>query len=111
MNLSTHALNTATGLPAQGLEVILTSVDSTGLDLEVIARAATDDDGRHRFTGSLNDGTYRLRFSTGPYFAAADTTTLYPLADVVFTVDNSTSDHIHIPLLLSPFGYSTYRGS
>lgn len=101
--LSTHVLDTSTGLPASGVGVVLTDVDSGS----VLAEATTDDDGRHRFDGELDDGTYRLRFAVGEHFDQ----TLYPWADVVFTVAAETPAHLHVPLLLSPFGYSTYRGS
>jgi 5-hydroxyisourate hydrolase len=79
-----------------------------------IAKGATDEDGR---AGSLlpnsfalQAGTYRLIFETGSYFAAQGTETFYREVVIVFTVRDA-QEHYHVPLLLSPFGYSTYRGS
>ncbi|WP_291474500.1 MULTISPECIES: hydroxyisourate hydrolase [Corynebacterium] len=122
MSLSTHCLNTTTGLPAQGLQVELVKLEVTdhGPDVTaeptVLESATTDADGRYRFTVDPAPGTYRLRFHTGDFLAAADTATLYPWVDITFTVedpevDPATPSHLHIPLLLNPFGYSTYRGS
>jgi len=95
--LSTHVLDTATGTPAAGIDVRLETRDGDVLD-----RGTTDDDGR---VGSLGKelalGAYVLRFETlGPFF---------PEVVVVFTVADDR--HHHVPLLLSPYGYSTYRGS
>lgn len=109
MSLSTHVLNTATGLPARGVPVTLFTVQ--GVPVE---SGTTDADGRHRFTADLAPETYRLRFDTGVYLADTGTPSLYPYVDVTFhaTVARGGVDgHLHIPLLLSPFGYSTYQGS
>ena len=122
MSLSTHCLNTTTGLPARGLQVELVKLDAVedGADISatptVLESDVTDADGRHRFTVDPESGTYRLRFHTGDYLKAQDTATLYPWVDITFTVDDpavtpATPSHLHIPLLLNPFGYSTYRGS
>jgi len=78
-----------------------------------LSRGATDGDGRLRHllaAGSLVEGTYRLTFDTAAYFASRKTQTLYPHVTVAFDVRDHTG-HYHIPLLVSPFGYSTYRGS
>lgn len=122
MSLSTHCLNTTTGLPAAGLQVELVALEVTasGADLAaeptVLESATTDADGRYRFVTDPTPGTYRLRFRTGEFLAAQGIATLYPWVDVTFTVEDPadnpvTPSHLHIPLLLNPFGYSTYRGS
>lgn len=109
MSLSTHVLNTATGVPAAGLTVDLYAGQATLLE-----SGATDADGRHRFVADLEPGAYRLRFDTGAYLAEVGTSSLYPYVDVTFhvTAERGGADgHLHVPLLLSPFGYSTYQGS
>ncbi|MGJ0181810.1 hydroxyisourate hydrolase [Corynebacterium glyciniphilum] len=109
MSLSTHVLNTATGLPAAGLMVELYTVQTT-----LVESGSTDTDGRHRFVAELEPGTYRLRFNTGAYLADTETPSLYPYVDVTFLVTGErggAGGHLHVPLLLSPFGYSTYQGS
>lgn len=105
--LSTHVLDAVTGTPAAGLAVRL--VDLAGTTL---ADAATDADGRvTRVTlDPLPAGTYRLVFRTGDWFAIRGLTAFYPEVVVTFSVD-AAGDHLHVPLLLSPFAYSTYRGS
>lgn len=107
MSLSTHVLNTTTGLPEEGLTFQLTTEDGAQVE-----SGRTDADGRHRFTTPLEQGVHRLRFDTGDHLAG--TATLYPYVDITFFVtDGRGGDggHLHIPLLLSPFGYSTYQGS
>lgn len=109
MSLSTHVLNTTTGLPAAGLDIAL--VTDQGAPVE---SGATDADGRHRFSTPLEPGTYRLRFETGEYLDAEQTASLYPFVDITFHVTaqrGGADGHLHVPLLLSPFGYSTYQGS
>lgn len=105
--LSTHVLDTVTGLPAAGLAVSL--YDSDGTEL---ATNTTDSDGRiASFTrGELVGGTYRLVFDTGPWFAAGEIENFYPEVSITFAITDITRHH-HVPLLLSPFAYSTYRGS
>ena len=77
----------------------------------------TDPDGRHRFAADTPAGTYRLTFATGPYFAARAVPAFYPEVAITFTIpapDDAAAGsvgHFHVPLLLSPFAYSTYRGS
>lgn len=106
--ISTHVLDTSLGRPASGVTVRLER------DGEVLATKVTDADGRIRaFTdeaGDLPAGSYALLFSVGEYFAAAQRESLYDRITISFTV-SSGAEHYHIPLLLSPFGYSTYRGS
>jgi 5-hydroxyisourate hydrolase len=109
--ISSHALDTTAGCPARGLAVTLEVLEAGG-SWALLARAVTDDDGRiRRFVeGPLPAGTYRVTFDTRAYLEAAGRPVFYPRVDVVFVV-GSGGEHYHIPLLLSPFGYSTYRGS
>ncbi|MGI5129469.1 hydroxyisourate hydrolase [Pseudonocardia sp. CA-107938] len=104
MSLSTHVLDAASGLPAPSVPVRLER------DGAVVAEAVTDADGRVRELGDLDAGTWRLVFDTGAYFAATGQEGFYPEVVVAFTVTDPQRHH-HVPLLLSPFAYSTYRGS
>jgi 5-hydroxyisourate hydrolase len=108
--LSTHVLDAASGLPAAGVPVTLERRGGDGW--QPLGEAVTDDDGRVRdlAPGGLGTGVHRLVFATGAYFAATGQTGFYPEVSVVFDVTD-TSRHYHIPLLLSPYAYSTYRGS
>jgi 5-hydroxyisourate hydrolase len=108
--LSTHVLDTARGHPAAGLSVTLARRDGDGW--VELGTARTDADGRVSPLGPPDGvvrGDYRLRFDTGAWFAAQRITGFYPEALIVFTVADDT--HHHVPLLLSPYGLSTYRGS
>ena len=103
--LSTHVLDTAVGRPAVGVRVTLESAAGATL-----GEGATDADGRLPVIGSeLGAGDYRLRFDTAAYFAQVGVTGFYPEVVVAFTV--AADEHYHVPLLLTPHGYSTYRGS
>jgi 5-hydroxyisourate hydrolase len=107
-SISTHVLDISRGRPAQGVHVVLSRDDGT-----VVRDATTDADGRVKdlvAEGKLTEGTYRLRFDVGPYFQAQNLDSFYPEATIVFVVKDANA-HYHVPLLLSPFGYSTYRGS
>ena len=111
--ITTHVLDLARGRPAAVVAVTL-ELQGAGGDWDIVGRGETDADGRLK---SLTDGAetfaegvYRLTFETEPYFAAQGVETFYPLSVVVFRVRDS-SEHYHVPLLVSPFGYSTYRGS
>lgn len=108
-HVTTHVLDTVRGMPAAGIAVQLSARD--GADWRTLADGVTDDDGRVRQLGPehLDAGTYRLRFETGEYFAASDTKTFHPEVLITFNVENER--HVHVPLLLSPYAYSTYRGS
>jgi 5-hydroxyisourate hydrolase len=110
--ISTHILDTARGRPAAGVPVLLERMDR-GRPSEV-TRAVTDADGRVKELapsgGALDAGDYRLTFDSGAYFAAQGVEGFYPLVTVLFTLRDPTQHH-HVPLLLSPFGYATYRGS
>ena len=109
-HLTTHVLDAATGSPAVGVAVEL--ADEGGLPVD---SGVTDADGRAALgPESLPAGEYTIAFRTGAYFAELGVDTFYPFVTVTFTVevaDDGTSRHYHVPLLLSPFAYSTYRGS
>ena len=111
--ITTHVLDTSRGRPAAGVAVTLEAQTDAG-DWRTVGRGRTDSDGRLRtLTGEGDgfvEGVYRLTFETGDYFAAQAEETFYPSAVVVFR-GRDTSEHYHVPLLVSPFGYSTYRGS
>ena len=111
MSLSTHALDTARGKPAEGLPVELEQLTDDGW--VSLQRGVTNYDGRvPGFADglSLAQATYRMSFDTGAYFDANDIEGFYPVVRVVFQV-RAPGEHHHVPLLISPFGYSTYRGS
>jgi len=106
MSISTHVLDAVNGAPAQGLEVQLERLDGT-----VVGAGSTNGDGRCPALTeglALDTGIYRMRFETGAWFAR--TPTFYPAVELVFEVTDPAA-HYHVPLLLSPFAYSTYRGS
>jgi 5-hydroxyisourate hydrolase len=110
--ITTHVLDISIGRPAAGVPVIL-EIAKKGGGWTELSRGATDGDGRLRHLiapGSLVEGDYRLTFETQTYFEARKITGLYPQVVVVFHV-RDTKEKYHIPLLLSPHGYSTYRGS
>ncbi len=110
--ITSHVLDTALGHPARHLAVRIDRLDAGGA-WTTLGQAFTDDDGRVRhFHGAadLPGGTYRVTFDTAAYFEPARRPVFFPQVDVVFRVDD-VEDHVHIPLLLSPFGYSTYRGT
>ncbi len=131
--LSTHVLDTSLGMPAQGVRVRLEAAPSprassspaspspappslapaslaTGTQL--LGEGTTDEDGRVASIGPerLEAGVYRLTFDSGAYFATSGRTNFYPEVVIVFTVADP-DEHHHVPLLLNPFGFSTYRGS
>ena len=109
--ISTHVLDTAKGLPAQGVRVLLERRSLEGEWVEV-SKGVTDENGRvARLLGggeALQAASYRLIFSTGDYFKPQ--VCFYPEVAVLFEVRDPSAHH-HIPLLLSPYGYTTYRGS
>jgi 5-hydroxyisourate hydrolase len=105
--ITTHVLDTARGRPAANVAVTL----EHGTDWTPVGGGRTGDDGRLAELGSPEaPGRYRLRFDTGAYFEAAGTAAFFPEVTVEFAVE-SPEEHHHVPLLLSPYGYSTYRGS
>ena len=110
--ITTHILDTARGCPAQGVRIRLCQLQADG-GYTLLAEGVTDDDGRITDlleAGSLESATYRMLFSTGSYFKSQGIDPFYPEAQITFVVHHP-EQHYHIPLLLSPYGYSTYRGS
>jgi 5-hydroxyisourate hydrolase len=110
MSLSTHVLDTSTGTPAEGIAVTLVHlVGEMRID---VASDATNADGRiaSPFGGELSPGWYELTFAAGKYFAKTGTPSFYDEIPVRFRID-AGAKHYHVPLLLAPWAYSTYRGS
>lgn len=106
MSLSTHVLDAVSGTPAVGVAVTLTGAGAT-----VLSTAVTDADGRvTSLAAELAPGIYRLHFDTAGYFAAHQVKAFYPEVVIAFEVTDPAA-HCHVPLLLSPYAYSTYRGS
>ena len=107
---TTHVLDTAHGFPAAGVALTLARLDG---DWTVVATGVTNADGRCPGLvpeAAFAPGRWRLRFDVAAYFAAQGSPCFFPYAEVVFDVTD-LSRHHHVPLLVSPFGYSTYRGS
>jgi 5-hydroxyisourate hydrolase len=138
MTVSTHVLDASLGRPATEVSVTLSRHGGYAFDRETpdrrwvdegwvdVESGTTDAEGRHRFGADTPAGTYRLVFGTGAYFAGRGVAAFYPEVIIAFTVpepDGPGPDapvsggpgrpapHFHVPLLLSPFSYSTYRGS
>ncbi len=109
MSVSTHVLDASAGRPAAGVPVSLSARAASG-DWVTVETGETGADGRHRFGAATEAGVYRLVFGTGGYFAGRGVAAFYPEVTITFTVV-AGDGHYHVPLLLSPFGYSTYRGS
>ncbi|MFD3686949.1 hydroxyisourate hydrolase [Nocardiopsis sp. NPDC058631] len=112
-HVTTHILDTALGAPARGVPVRLEgAADEHRRSWNPLAQGRTDDDGRVPDLGPdrLATGTYRLVFDTAAYFAAGGRTGFFPEVTVAFDLTEEQA-HYHVPLLLSPYSYSTYRGS
>ena len=110
--ITTHVLDTAAGRPAAGVAVRLECKSEAG-QWTRLAEGVTDADGRIMdllAAGRLMIAVYRMTFATGEYFQATGTVGFYAEVSVVFEI-RRPDEHYHVPLLLSPFGYSTYRGS
>jgi 5-hydroxyisourate hydrolase len=114
--ITTHILDLARGRPASGVAVVLEVQSGSGW--QVLGQGTTDADGRLKslLTADfkLTSGAYRLIFHTSDYFTAQGIESFYPEVTVSFNVAANVADaavHYHVPLLLSPYGYSTYRGS
>ena len=109
--ISTHVLDVSRGRPAEGVPVALEKQD--GKEWRPLSIGKTNADGRLKDLvpggHALQAGVYRLSFDTAVYFEAHSQNAFYPVVQVIFEV--AASQHYHVPLLLSPFGYSTYRGS
>jgi len=115
MTLSTHVLDAITGRPAAGVRVRLERVGDDGW--APAGEGTTGPDGRLRLSGDPGDpaagaepGVYRMTFGSGAYFRARGSATFYPEVSITFEMTDRAG-HYHVPLLLSPFAYSTYRGS
>jgi len=110
-SVSTHVLDISRGRPAQGVPVTLDRKD--GSTFTRLKDGKTDADGRVKELvpeGQLTNGTYRITFDTETYFTAQGVEGFYPEASILFVIRDAEA-HYHVPLLLSAFGYSTYRGS
>ena len=111
-HVTTHVLDTALGRPAAGVDVTLHRGAVAGV-WQQLGAGVTDADGRVQdlLAGeSLDRGSYRLVFATGQYHRGQGADSFFPEVTVDFVVDDPTR-HYHVPLLLSPYGYTTYRGS
>ncbi len=111
-SITTHVLDTSLGRPAAGVAVTLEAQDASGAWSRV-GEGRTDGDGRAKdllAAGPLAARRHRLTFETGPYFAGRGVAAFFPSVTIAFDTPEP-AQHYHVPLLLSPFGYSTYRGS
>jgi len=110
--ITVHVLDTSRGKPAAGLTVVLEQAD--GKEWRELSKGKTDGGGRIETLLPKNKpvpaGIYRITFESGAYFAESKTKTFYPRITVIFEIADP-KEHYHVPLLLNPFGYSTYRGS
>lgn len=112
--ITTHVLDTAQGKPAKGIEAVLETLPEGQGHWTTLGKGVTNADGRITDlldkNTRLEPGVYRLRFDTAAYFSAAGVNGFYPFIHITFTLADP-GQHYHVPLLLSPYGYSTYRGS
>ncbi|WP_276496218.1 hydroxyisourate hydrolase [Pontibacter litorisediminis] len=110
--LSSHILDVSTGMPAKGVSVELEKLDKKTKTWQQVDKKITDEKGRitdFLATGHANEGVYRLRFLVADYFKSKKTDSFYPFIEVVFQIKDS--EHYHVPITLSPYGYATYRGN
>jgi 5-hydroxyisourate hydrolase/2-oxo-4-hydroxy-4-carboxy-5-ureidoimidazoline decarboxylase len=109
--ITTHVLDTATGKP--GINISIQLMNKINDNWQTIAQGITNDDGRISDLlpagKNLSPGDYKMAFNTGAYYSTKNIKTFYPAVEIMFTVFDES--HYHVPLLISPFGYSTYRGS
>lgn len=109
--ITTHVLDTSSGRPGNNIRVELFQKDEN--DWKFIAEGITNDDGRCtdllEKSNVAENGIYKIKFNTGEYFHSSDTRTFYPYIEITFEILDD--EHYHVPLLLNPFGYTTYRGS
>lgn len=112
-NITTHVLDISAGRPAERVPVVLERQNRESV-WEIVGQGQTDADGRSAKLlepdTELRAGIYRITFNTETYFSRHQTEGFYPEVVIAFTVRNA-AEHYHVPLLLSPYGYSTYRGS
>ena len=111
--LSSHILDINTGRPAQGVKIVLSKLSGEN-NWSVMEERITDGNGRvkdflEKRTGAANRGVYKLTYYVAPYFKSQAQDTFYPFIDVVFEIKDDS--HYHVPITLSPYGNSTYRGS
>ncbi len=110
--ITSHILDTSVGKPAEA--VLITLMQQQGDEWLVLGSGNTNSDGRvadfNYKQDKLSAGVYKLNFSLSQYYAATSRSSFYPFVDVVFEIEGD-GQHYHVPLLLNPFGYSTYRGS
>lgn len=111
--ISTHILDTSRGVAAAGVRVVLEK-EGPGAKWAGVTDTRTDLDGRVKnllpLGTALTAGTYRVRFATGAYWTSQGVTAFHPHVEVVFVIGDASKHH-HVPLLVSPFGYTTYRGT
>ena len=110
--LSSHILDINSGKPAPGVKIILSKFDKGNNTWNVVEERFTDENGRVKDfleENNNNKGIYKLTYNVAPYFESKSQETFYPYIDVVFEIKDD--NHYHVPITLSPFGYSTYRGS
>ncbi|KAG5180760.1 5-hydroxyisourate hydrolase [Tribonema minus] len=110
--ITSHVLDTARGRPAEGVPMVLHALN--GASWTVLGSTLTDSDGRAPgllpANAVIRPGVYKITFDTAAYFGAIGVQAFYPEVTIVFEIDDA-SQHYHVPLLLNPYGYSTYRGS
>ena len=106
--ISTHVLDTSQGHPAEGVVVLLEK--KSGQTFSLLQQGVTNADGRFAFDCPHEPGTYRLVFQTDAYLSRSGITPFFTIVPVTFEIQDSRRKY-HIPLLLNPYGYSTYRGS
>jgi 5-hydroxyisourate hydrolase len=112
LSLSTHILDTTKGQPAKDVKIHLFKMIEN-IWVQSVNIAVTDKDGRFKNFSKIDNvasGVYKLRFEVAEYFEKNDIETFYPFIEIPFKITSSDA-HYHVPLLLNPFGYSTYRGS
>ncbi len=109
-SITTHVLDTSSGRPAGGVKISLHFLD---VNWKELVSGVSNNDGRindlAKADANLGKGIYKMKFETGPYFKEKGLKNFYPQVEIIFEIDSD--EHYHIPLLLSPFGYTTYRGS
>ena len=111
--ITTHVLDTSLGRPAAGIKVDLEAWEPANSSWVEVGSGTTDSDGRIGDLlqpGLLRMGTYRISFGVDAYFRAQSVDSFYPVVRIEFSIGDE-DQHYHVPLLLNPFGYSTYRGS
>jgi 5-hydroxyisourate hydrolase len=108
--ISTHILDTSLGIPAKDVQVVLETQKGSALEWTVLKKDVTNPDGRINFDCPYEAGQYRLTFHIEDYFKKQNLTSFFLAVPVTFNITD-TKRKYHVPLLLNPFGYSTYRGS